>query len=305
MIIYFIIIKFMSCWIFILHMVKLINLWKIGWSWIRVVLQNCWRIGGTTELAIKSDRFNRHFFSTEALIVVFNFKVEREKVSTRVSNAKFVSLIMDGSTDVSVREQEMVYVRTCHAGVVATDFVQIVATPKADADGIMTSLQKAVTEGLQVSFQDIGRKLVGMGTDGAAVMVGCNNGVTTKVRETVAPTLVAIHCFAHRLELASKDVVKRHPRYGDFEQMLHDLFTFYKKRWRYSNISIFQNIYNNQLINLDKSSNRGALNPNIDYYKSNRSKFLNPRCQIVNPITFLSWVATWHAIAKLNNYLIV
>lgn len=148
----------------------------------------------------------------------------------RVEEANFCSLIMDGSTDVSVIEQEMVYVRTCQAGEVSVNFVQIVSTPKADADGITASLEKAVNKGLNMTFTDIGKKLVAMGTDGAAVMLGKNNGVTTKVRESIAPSLLAVHCFAHRLELASKDVVKRHPRYAEIEQLLWDLYRFYKLR---------------------------------------------------------------------------
>lgn len=54
----------------------------------------------------------------------------------QVTTAKYISLIMDDSTDVSVEEQEMVYVRSCHAGVVHVNFVGIIATPKADAEGI-------------------------------------------------------------------------------------------------------------------------------------------------------------------------
>ena len=64
------------------------------------------------------------------------------------------------------------------------------------------------------------KKLVAMGTDGAAVMLGKNNGVATKVQDSVAPSLGAVHCFAHRLELAARDVVKKHPMYEEFELLL-------------------------------------------------------------------------------------
>ncbi|XP_072030697.1 zinc finger protein 862-like [Amphiura filiformis] len=137
-------------------------------------------------------------------------EVEREKVTAQVNDADFACLIMDGSTDVSVVEQEMVYVRTCKQGNVDVKFVGIVGTPKADADGILASLEKAVADGIGTSLDDLGPKLVAMGTDGAAVMMGCNNGVVTKIKNNVAPTMVGIHCFAHRLELAAKDVVSKH-----------------------------------------------------------------------------------------------
>lgn len=155
-------------------------------------------------------------------------EVEKERVKKEVAEADFASLIMDGSTDVSVMEQEMVYVRTCVAGVVDVQFIGIVGTPKADADGITKSLTKAVLNGLGINMTDMGKKLVAMGTDGAAVMLGCNNGVVTKVRDMVAPSLVGVHCFAHRLELAAKDVVKKHAQYGIFEKLMQNLFKFYK-----------------------------------------------------------------------------
>ena len=94
-------------------------------------------------------------------------------------------------------------------------------------------LLKAVVGGLDITLQDLGKKLVAMGTDGASVMTGRTNGVVQLVRqETSSEAMVGVHCFAHRLELAAKDVVKKHPIYADFEQLLKDLFRFYKMRYR-------------------------------------------------------------------------
>ena len=136
---------------------------------------------------------------------------------------------MDGSTDTACTEQEMVYIQTCTAGSISVKFLGIVDTPKADADGIVRSLEKAIQRGLDQSIHDLGSKLVAMGSDGAAVMMGCNNGVVKKVKEAVAPSLVGIHCFAHRLELACKDVVKEHPEYDGFMELLNDIYIFYKR----------------------------------------------------------------------------
>ena len=151
------------------------------------------------------------------------------KVRERVRRAKFVGIIMDGSTDVSVTEQEMVYMRMCDAGR-GVDFIGVVATPKADAEGIYHSLDKAIGNGLDTDLKTLGSKVVAMGTDGAAVMMGKINGVTTKVKNAIAPAMVSVHCFAHRLELAIKDVVARHPRYAELENLLQTLFKFYKMR---------------------------------------------------------------------------
>ncbi|KAJ8007764.1 hypothetical protein DPEC_G00097590 [Dallia pectoralis] len=52
---------------------------------------------------------------------------------------------------------------------------------------------------------------VGLGTDGAAVMVGRLGGVATLLRAEV-PHLINIQCLSHGLELASMDAMKDHER---------------------------------------------------------------------------------------------
>ena len=156
--------------------------------------------------------------------------MERLKVKQEVADAKFASLISDGSTDISIKEQELVYVRTCQAGVISVKFLGIVNAPKPDAEGILACIDEAVQTGLNIPLEDFATKLVALGADGAAVMMGRNTGVVTRLRQ-LAPTLVGIHCFAHRLELAVKDVVKLHPMYGTLDRLLLDLYLFYKNRY--------------------------------------------------------------------------
>ena len=163
--------------------------------------------------------------------------MERLRVKSRVAAADFAALISDGSTDTSVVEQELVYVRTCKAGVTSVDFLGIVPTPKADAPGIVGSITHAVDKGLNLSMRDFSQKLVAFGADGASVMMGKHNGVIARIRREMAPSLVGVHCCAHRLELAVKDVVKKHPLYSTFDRLLLDLYLFYSAR--YSTINHF------------------------------------------------------------------
>ena len=46
------------------------------------------------------------------------------------------------------------------------------------------------------------RKVMGFGSDGAAVMVGRVSGVSTRLR-VHNPVIINIHCVAHRLALAA------------------------------------------------------------------------------------------------------
>ena len=51
--------------------------------------------------------------------------VERNKVSDQIRNAQFVTVLSDGSTDSSITEQEMFFVRTCRGGEVSVTFAGI------------------------------------------------------------------------------------------------------------------------------------------------------------------------------------
>ena len=48
---------------------------------------------------------------------------------------------------------------------------------------------------------------IGAGADGASVNFGVRNGMMAQLRNEI-PWLVAVHCVAHRLELAIKDAFK-------------------------------------------------------------------------------------------------
>ncbi|KAH3822977.1 hypothetical protein DPMN_124771 [Dreissena polymorpha] len=46
-------------------------------------------------------------------------------------------------------------------------------------------------------------KLVGLATDGARVMTGRNGGLVTLLQEH-SPTIIGVHCAAHRTALATR-----------------------------------------------------------------------------------------------------
>ena len=56
-------------------------------------------------------------------------------------------------------------------------------------------------------------KLVGMGSDGASNMVGKKGGLSALLKNNINDELVNVHCFAHRLELAFRNVLKKRKLY--------------------------------------------------------------------------------------------
>ena len=78
-----------------------------------------------------------------------------------------------------------------------------------DAAGVKASVERAVESGLGEKTADFSKKFVAIATDGAAVMTGCKAGVVALMKVT-QPSLVGIHCFSHRLELACRDFGDEH-----------------------------------------------------------------------------------------------
>lgn len=69
-------------------------------------------------------------------------------------------------------------------------------------------------------------KLRGIGTDGAATMVGCHNGVVARLKVTT-PSAIGVHCAAHRVNLASTQAAIVVPYVKKFNEILRQLFDFF------------------------------------------------------------------------------
>ena len=97
---------------------------------------------------------------------------ERNETLLMLEKVPFLSMIADGATDSSHKEGEIRYVRFALHGEVITKFVGLKNIGKANADGISNALSSIMTG----SFGELWKtKLIGFGTDGASVMLGCNS----------------------------------------------------------------------------------------------------------------------------------
>ena len=70
-------------------------------------------------------------------------------------------------------------------------------------------------------------KLVALGSDGAAVMLGKNRGVISLL-QAHQPSMIAVHCSGHRLELAYKDGIKKIPLAEKVVTLLTGLYYMYR-----------------------------------------------------------------------------
>jgi hypothetical protein len=65
--------------------------------------------------------------------------------------------------------------------------------------------------------------MVGFGADGAGVNTGCKQGIGARLTEK----LTSVHCMAHRLELAFKDVIGLNNKKLDVTNLLENIYKFY------------------------------------------------------------------------------
>ncbi|XP_006814446.1 zinc finger protein 862-like [Saccoglossus kowalevskii] len=153
------------------------------------------------------------------------YESKRVEMIKEMSESEFFAILSDGSTDTSITDEEIVYVKYIKNGRPTYRFVTFKPLVKADAPSITAALQSTMEENLERKTWK--NDLVAASFDGANVMMGSKSGVATRLKEDV-PHLVVVHCFAHRLELAVKDVLKQMPYLTVVHEFLQKVYLFYK-----------------------------------------------------------------------------
>ncbi|XP_060084946.1 zinc finger protein 862-like [Ylistrum balloti] len=137
-------------------------------------------------------------------------ETEKTDICEKIQNARFISVLSDGSTDSAVTEQETVFVRYVGStGRPVTQFASIIALKSATAEGVLDGIDKGL-ENIGLTRDLVDAKIVGCNFDGASVMLGAKNGVAAKIRNRlVGRDIVVLHCVAHNLELGVLDAIKQ------------------------------------------------------------------------------------------------
>ena len=124
--------------------------------------------------------------------------IAKEKVLQSVRDNKYFSLIIDGSTDASKRNQLSFNIRyvDMEFGIINESFVCLHNMQhKENAENLFDCVMKMINEwGLNFS------NCRGQGYDGAAVMAGKRSGLRTRLQEE-NNLAVYVHCNAHNLNL--------------------------------------------------------------------------------------------------------
>ena len=115
-------------------------------------------------------------------------------------------------------EKETVFVRYLDKSLsedkiikVHTSLVNLADLKSGSPDGIVSAIQSSF-EGIGISIDDLGKKIVGFGADGAAENQGGERGAIASLRESYGLWITFLWCMSHRLELSIKDALgHRHP----------------------------------------------------------------------------------------------
>ena len=132
---------------------------------------------------------------------------------------------MDGSTDASVSEKELIYVLFLNNRSPKIKYLSVEDIKTADTIGLQDSIEQAFK---RIGISSLIDHLVGLNCDWASLNMGDYHGLATRIKE-LAPWLESMHCFNHRMELAFKDAFEKIPAFQKIEKFLLQLYYLYEK----------------------------------------------------------------------------
>ena len=68
-------------------------------------------------------------------------EVQCNEIRKLLVESKFVSVIVDGSMDSSITDNEMIYIQTCLQGTIQTNFIRCCQVERGTADGILQAIK--------------------------------------------------------------------------------------------------------------------------------------------------------------------
>ena len=147
-------------------------------------------------------------------------KVITNETEKEIQQSRFLSVLVDESTDISVTQKLVVCVRF-----VTEDFLPKTRFLKNLSDGkaatILDTLKAVLAE--KRLPHPVLSKVFGLGSDGAAVMTGVKGGVSGLMKKE-NPMIVNVHCYAHRLALCTSQAATDIPALKGYQQIITDIY---------------------------------------------------------------------------------
>ncbi|KAJ8356589.1 hypothetical protein SKAU_G00193830 [Synaphobranchus kaupii] len=117
----------------------------------------------------------------------------KSDLAEEIGGSRYLSVMIDGDTDASNKECEMVYVRIIINGKPTNKLIGQQELEHSHALGVLQATKTAFEQlGQETGWMN---KLVGFGADGAAVNMGHRGGVIALLKEEVGEHVIPWHCM--------------------------------------------------------------------------------------------------------------
>ena len=202
----------------------------------------------TSSSQFQLSRSHRSTYSTWEFVHALNAVTEAQDVGN-LQKARYFSLLLDESNDITCAKNLMIYCQFLNAyrKKIELKFMKLLALQECDAMSIFTSVVKYFEE-IKVSMD----KLIMFTSDGASVMLGCENGVQAKLK-SVVPHLVEFHCVAHREALSVSQAYKSVGYFVQIESILRAIYSYFAhSSVRTERLKLVFKVLNKKFIRLQK-----------------------------------------------------
>nr|XP_006814993.1 PREDICTED: zinc finger protein 862-like [Saccoglossus kowalevskii] len=171
--------------------------------------------------------------SIKEMLAILLSTIEESTIE-HLKKSEYFAIMLDKTTNVSISEQLTLKCRFLNeSGQLCVRFLKMIepfkssdiAQPPSTVTLNASTIARHVAEYIERK-QLSADQLVGIGTDGAAVMTGENNGVVKKLQD-LATTAIGIHCSGHCLQLASCQVANTVQFVKKFNTILRQLYDYY------------------------------------------------------------------------------
>ncbi|KAK0132499.1 Zinc finger protein 862 [Merluccius polli] len=147
----------------------------------------------------------------------------KKNLAVRPRAAPYLTVLIDGDSDISNIECEIVYVRLLENGKPTNILVGQQTLEHSHALGVLNAT-KAAFDAVDCPGNEWMKKCVAFGADGASVNMGIRNGVIAHLQSETGSHVIPIHCMPHRLELAILNLQKKEAKVA----VVYDLHLIWK-----------------------------------------------------------------------------
>lgn len=166
------------------------------------------------------------------ILELLAFEVMR-KLNNSIKEDEYFSLIVDGTTDVSTKEQVSLCIRHVNGDFeVSEDFIGLYETSSTTGETLTKIIQDVLLR-LDLNIDNCR----GQCYDGAGNMKGHMKGTQVRISQ-IEPRATYIHCFNHALNLAVIDATGAVPEFGNVLQNVHELGKYSNKSAKRTDIML-------------------------------------------------------------------